>query len=202
MRVFISTEALAAQGLTLKDFGVLLYYIDKGKGDIVPEIGKKLWDKNLLVKEVDGYSFNGCRSKAIQEWFEESKVTEKEAKRDFGALADKLRALYPEGRKPGTQYMWRDNTMTIAKKLKNLDDLCKEYGMPSFTDEQAIEATQRYVASFHGNLQYMQLLKYFILKQNYDKAEKASQLLSFIQNQQAGSDLEPELAFDEFGELV
>lgn len=202
MKVFISTEALAEQGLTLKDFGVLLYYIEKGTGDIAPEITNKLWNKNLLTKEIDGYSFNGFKIKAVQEWFENSAVPAQEATREYGVLADQLRELFPQGKKPGTNYMWKDNTITIARKLKSLDDLCKEYGIARFTDEEAIDATKRYIASFHGNYDYMQLLKYFILKQNYDKAEKASQLLSFIQNKQAGAENEPELEFREFGELV
>ena len=198
MKVFISTDALASHGLTLKDFGVLLYYIDGGHGDINETITKKLWDKNLLVKELDGYSFNGFRTKAMQEWFEESNVPSNVAKKDFGVLADKLRELYPSGKKEGTNYMWRDSTMTIAMKLKNLDEMCKKYGLHRFTDEEAIDATKRYVESFQGNYQFMQLLKYFILKQSYEKAEKASQLLSYIQNENSNQEDSQNI----FGEIV
>ena len=66
MKVFISTEALSEQGLTLKDFGVLLYYIGKGRGDIDPDITNKLWEKNLLVKEIDGYTYKGAEIKLFK----------------------------------------------------------------------------------------------------------------------------------------
>lgn len=98
----------------------------------------------------------------------------------FENLADKLRELYPEGKKAGTQYYWRDSKQMIIKKLKAL---IKKYG-DCFKDEDAIEATRKYVASFNGNYQYMQLLKYFILKNvvKGGEVEETSQLLSYIEN--------------------
>lgn len=100
----------------------------------------------------------------------------------FSQLAEKLRAIYPEGRKNcnGTSYNWRDSNALITKRLKAL---VKKYG-DTFTDEQAIEATKRYVASFNGNYKYMQLLKYFIFKNDIrsGELEESSQLLSYIEN--------------------
>lgn len=95
-------------------------------------------------------------------------------------LAIKLRELFPEGKKAGTNYYWRDSVTTIAKKLKAL---VKKNG-ECFTDEQAITATKEYVSSFNGNYQYMQLLKYFISKQKAvdGTIEEESQLLSYIEN--------------------
>lgn len=95
-------------------------------------------------------------------------------------LALKLRELFPEGKKAGTNYYWRDSVATIAKKLKAL---VKKNG-ECFTDEQAITATKEYVSSFNGNYQYMQLLKYFISKQKVvdGTIEEESQLLSYIEN--------------------
>ena len=88
--------------------------------------------------------------------------------------------MYPNGKKGGTQYYWRDSTNVIAKKLKAV---IKKYG-DCFTDEQAIDATKRYVASFNGNYQFMQLLKYFICKNvvKGGEVEEQSQLLSYIEN--------------------
>ena len=95
-------------------------------------------------------------------------------------LAKQLQELYPNGKKGGTQYYWRDSTNVIAKKLKAV---IKKYG-DCFTDEQAIDATKRYVASFNGNYQFMQLLKYFICKNvvKGGEVEEQSQLLSYIEN--------------------
>ena len=99
----------------------------------------------------------------------------------FENLAEKLRELYPKGKKPGTSYMWKDSNAIIAKRLKMI---VKKYG-DCFTDEQAINATKKYVESFNGNYQYMQLLKYFIHKIviKDGQAEESSQLLSYIENE-------------------
>lgn len=180
MKIVITTEVLQKEGLTLQDFGILLYYIGGETKDICPEISEKLWRKNLLTKELLGYSFNTPIMSTIEGWFAESNTVNNEMDR-FMALADKLRALYPSGRKEGTSYMWKDNTVTIAKKLKTL---CDKFQV-TFTDEEAINATKRYIAQFNGNYSYMQLLKYFILKRDNDKMEETSQLISFMQNEDA-----------------
>lgn len=105
----------------------------------------------------------------------------------YDELADKLRELYPKGRKEGTSYLWRDSHAKIANKLRTL---VKKYNF-KFTDEQAINATKRYIESFNGNYSYMQLLKYFILKKDKDTGEENSQLMSYIENEDctdAGND--------------
>jgi hypothetical protein len=109
----------------------------------------------------------------------------KESKDRFEVLADKLRELYPKGKKPGTSYQWRDSTAIIAKKLKTVVKLYKT----SFTDEEAVNATKRYIESFNGNYTYMQLLKYFISKKVIidGSIEENSQLLSWIQNKEEGN---------------
>lgn len=97
----------------------------------------------------------------------------------YDELADKLRELYPKGRKEGTSYLWRDSHAKIANKLRLL---VKKYNF-KFTDKQAINATKRYIESFNGNYSYMQLLKYFILKKDKDTGEENSQLMSYIENE-------------------
>ena len=97
----------------------------------------------------------------------------------YDELADKLRELYPKGRKEGTSYLWRDSHAKIANKLRTL---VKKYNF-KFTDEQAINATKKYIESFNGNYSYMQLLKYFILKKDKDTGEENSQLMSYIENE-------------------
>jgi hypothetical protein len=109
----------------------------------------------------------------------EFKPKEKEVDR-FEGLATKLRELFPKGKKPGTSIMWRGSNYEIVKKLKTL---IKKTGA-EFTDEQAIEATKKYIESFNGNYAYMQVLPYFILKQVPVNGvyEEKSQLLSYIEN--------------------
>lgn len=100
----------------------------------------------------------------------------------FTDLANKLRELYPAGKKEGTTYMWRGTTAEIAKKLKTL---VVKYGY-SFTEEQVIKATKEYINSFNGNYKRMRLLKYFILKSEKDADDNInviSELMSFIENE-------------------
>lgn len=99
---------------------------------------------------------------------------------NFNTLADQLKELFPKGKKPGTTLMWRGSSYEIAKKLRTL---VKKTGA-KFTNEEAIEATKRYVESFNGNYSYMQILPYFILKQVPVNGiyEERSQLLSYIEN--------------------
>ena len=95
----------------------------------------------------------------------------------------RMREIYPKGLKPGTNYQWRDSTAIIADRLIKL---VAKYDI-EFTDEEAIEATKRYIASFNGNYRYMQILKYFISKQKPVEgapAEQNSQFLSFLQNEE------------------
>lgn len=110
--------------------------------------------------------------------------TSEEKEDRYLRLADKLREIYPKGRKEGTAYMWRDSRAVIAKRLKSLaEGLAKENGI-SFTDEQAINATRKYVESFNGDYKFMQLLKYFIWKSSDENIrDKNSQLLSYIENE-------------------
>lgn len=96
----------------------------------------------------------------------------------FMVLADKLREIYPQGKKQGTNLQWRDSTVMISKRLKSL---IKKYGV-SFTDEEAVAATRRYVDSFHGDYRFMQVLRYFLWKDDKINGEEVSQFLSYLQN--------------------
>jgi len=100
-------------------------------------------------------------------------------------LAEQLIELYPKGKKEGTAYMWRDSKSVIPKRLETLANKLEKTTGETFTDEQAINATKAYVASFNGNYTYMQLLKYFISKRNIidGVTEETSQLLSYIENE-------------------
>lgn len=96
----------------------------------------------------------------------------------YDKLAKKMQELFPEGRKSGTKLMWRDSQPLIAKRLKAV---VKKY-KANFTDEEALEATKKYVESFNGDYQFMQVLKYFISKRNLTTEDETSQFLSYIEN--------------------
>ena len=95
-------------------------------------------------------------------------------------LADKLREIYPSGKIPNTNYYYKCNKQDIINKLKTF---FKMYGT-KYTDEQIINATQKYINSFNGNYAYLKLLKYFIWKDERLKGESVQSLLAdFIENE-------------------
>ena len=103
-------------------------------------------------------------------------------------LATKLKEIFPKGKKDGTNYYWADGTALIVRRLKLF---FKKYGN-KFTDEQIIQAAEKYVQGFNGNYQYMRLLKYFIFKEKVGangEVEGDSELISYIENASQEEDL-------------
>lgn len=94
-------------------------------------------------------------------------------------LANTLRNMYPDGKIPGTSYYYRGNKADIVRKLKSF---FRRYG--EYTNEQIIEATQKYIDSFNGNYTYLKLLKYFIWKDETRDGEtiQVSILADWIEN--------------------
>ena len=96
-------------------------------------------------------------------------------------LATKLKEIFPKGKKDGTNYYWTEGVVLIVRRLKLF---FKKYGN-KFTDEQIIQAAEKYVQGFNGNYQYMRLLKYFIFKEKVganSEVEGDSELISYIEN--------------------
>lgn len=192
MKLIIDSEVCESKGLTLEEFIVL--YLNSKNVDINKTINsiieKKVAGKDLFNPNAVVLSSNS--RKLLEEIILDSDKTVAKNNKRLENLAEKLRELYPEGKKQGTQYYWRDSNSVIVKKLKAL---VKKYG-DCFTDEQAINATKKYVASFNGNYQFMQLLKYFISKNvvKGGEVEETSQLLSYIEN--AGQEDKQQLTID------
>lgn len=77
----------------------------------------------------------------------------------LNALAEKMKLCFPEGKMPGTPYYYRCNRREIVLKLKKF---FIQYG--NYKDEDIVDATKRFVASFKGDYKYLPLIKYFIMK--------------------------------------
>ena len=106
---------------------------------------------------------------------------QQEPKDRLNLLAIRLKEIFPKGKKDGTNYYWADGVALIVRRLQLF---FKKYGN-TYTDEQIIQATEKYVQGFNGNYQYMRLLKYFILKEKVGAAgevEGDSELISYIEN--------------------
>ena len=106
-------------------------------------------------------------------------------------LANKMREVYPQGKMKDrfgreTPYYYRCNKSEVAKALKRF---FTQYGS-DYSDEDIIDATKRYVASFRGNYLGMRLAKYFIMKnpvkqgEDGNYVEQVSDLLTFLENKE------------------
>lgn len=180
MKYTIDTEILDKESMGLDEALYLLSLYKKTPIDDTTI--QKVESKGRLRKEDNVVEITGRGRLLMESILSKSKLhtTQTDLER-FKILADKLRNIYPKGLKPGTNYQWRDSTAIIADRLIKLS---AKYNV-EFTDEEAVDATQRYVNSFNGNYKYMQLLKYFINKQRPVEnapAEQNSQFLSFLQN--------------------
>lgn len=194
MKIILDTEVCKREG---KDADLMLYLISLLSGcKITANTFEKARQQRLLKFDrpydsrsqfPDYVSLNDTGEHVAESIMADSNVSEESGDR-YTALADKLREIFPAGKKPGYAYTWRDSTSCIADRLKKF---FLKYG--EYTDEQVIQATKEYVASFNGNYQYMQLLKYFIWKNKVTgeevvrgrivgEVERQSQLAAWIED--------------------
>ena len=108
-------------------------------------------------------------------------------------LAQQMRELYPQGKMRNrngqlTSYYYRCNNSEVVKKLKKFFTI---FG--NVSDEDILNATRRYVASFQGNYTGMRLIKYFIIKDDVKPSEdgtchveQISDLATFLENKEEG----------------
>lgn len=173
-------KIIKTKGLTLNQFLILLntaldYSPNKEDFEI-------LRNKNLLLLDNSAGEKISNKGRDILQEIAILSELDKDAKRDISNLVEKMQALFPEGKKAGTTQYWRGNKTDITKKLRNF---FRDYG--NHSDEVIIAATEKYVKSFEDTHNtYMQLLKYFISKENRVTGEKVSELMAYIEN--AGSD--------------
>lgn len=188
MKFIIDTDKIQKWGNNGDTFIYLLsLYL---KCPITADTPIKVYNQGYSIKhESDAfppYTINKQGIFKVEQHFLNNEITVNNNNELYEDIANAMREAYPAGKKPGTNYMWRDSTAIIAQRLKSL---VKKYNV-SFTKEEAIDATKRYIASFNGNYTYMQILKYFISKQKPvegSPAEQNSQFLSFLQNKEGNS---------------
>ena len=188
--VCLNKEAAQQNGITIDEALLMLVIhnkanlegaeralIQKGlitaeRNDLFQQVGWRLTNKGTEVLDsviMDSDKEQGPQDRLIQ-------------------LATKLKEIFPKGKKDGTNYYWADGVALIVRRLKLF---FKKYGN-KFTDEQIIQAAEKYVQGFNGNYQYMRLLKYFIFKEKVGangEVEGDSELISYIENAGQEEDL-------------
>ena len=80
----------------------------------------------------------------------------------FDELAERLREMWPPGDKDG-KWPWRDSVGNLSRRLQHLWDIRK---LKQYSIEECIAAANKYLSLFENDTKYMQILKYFILKQD------------------------------------
>jgi len=97
---------------------------------------------------------------------------------EYTEIAKAMQEVYPKGYKQTKmgKYPWRDSIGILTRKLGKLKEL---FPYISFTLEEAVDATKRYVASFGNDTTYMATLKYFILS---EKEEEKSPFMAYLEN--------------------
>jgi len=178
MKIIIDSDVILKKDISMEEFSVLLYYLVGGTGTLNEVLCNILWEKNYLIKVENGYIINNNMLSTIESWMGESSLTNNKSDR-LTDLAEKMRALFPEGKKEGTNLYWKDSTKVIAQRL---GIFIKRYG-DDYSNEQILAATRRYIESFNGNYRFMHVLKYFISKKNLETKEDNSELLSYLENE-------------------
>lgn len=182
MTITIDEEVCKNWGLTMPE--VLALTLVKTGVD-VSVLFASLEDKKALVKDI----FNkylvtlGYDEKVVSVLLDSDK--DRQSQDRIESLAAKMMELFPSGKKQGTYQYYRGNKRDITLRLKKFFKL---YGN-RFTDEQILEATDKYVKAFNGNYSYMRVLKYFIWKdekkldsEGIGYVSEVSDLASYIEN--------------------
>lgn len=183
MTISLNKEACSNNGITLGE--ALLMLAIANKADL-KEAEQALIKKGYITADRDGlFQQIGWRLTNKGTEIIDSVVLDsdkhQEPKDRLNSLATKLKEIFPKGKKDGTNYYWAEGVALIVRRLKLF---FKKYGN-DFTDEQIIQATEKYVQGFNGNYQYMRLLKYFIFKEKVGaggEVEGDSELISYIEN--------------------
>lgn len=188
MQLVINSDVCTAHGLRLEDF-MLLYCIKQGllHTEIMQDLQKEghvVLLGNMVPYNIKNYRLTAKGNKVVEDILNSSIVTEvKTSTSRFDNLATQMCNLFPQGKMPNTKFSWQGSPGVIAIRLKSF---VRKFG--DFSDEQFLNATKRYVQDYaKQNYQYMQLLKYFIWKDDAVKGMD-SQLLTYIQHPEMGTE--------------
>lgn len=149
-------------------------------------------NREILVKDRDVYKVTQHWSDVLDEIISDSSGSIEKSDEELLELAKQMRELYPQGKMKDrygrmTPYYYRCNNSEVVKKLKKFFTIFGNY-----SNEEILDATKRYVASFQGNYSNMRLIKYFILKDDVrpgedgqGHVEQISDLATFLENKES-----------------
>lgn len=162
------------------------------------EMMENLFNREVLVQQGDKTFITQRWSDEIDMILCDSSGNNKKTDKELLELAEKVKDCFPAMRMKDrfgrdTPYYYRCNKSEVAKALKRF---FTQFGN-DYSDEDIIDATKRYVASFKGNYTGMRLSKYFIMKnptkQDVDGngyVDQVSDLLTFLENKEESESVE------------
>lgn len=190
MKIIIDEKACLKHKLTLEEF--LLALCCRQVKD-PQEVVDNLHSREILIDKDDSTIVTQHWSEVIDEILCDSSGNCERTEEQLQQLAIAVKDCFPQqkmrdrfGRE--TPYYYRCNKSEVAKALKRF---FTQYGN-EYSDEEIIDATKRYVASFKGNYTGMRLAKYFIMKNPVKQGEdgngyveQVSDLLTFLENKES-----------------
>ena len=189
MKVTINEKVCLKHKLTLTEF---LMALAVRTCQNVGEVLDNMLNREILVKQGEDYLITQHWSDVLDEIISDSSGSIEKSDEELLELAKQMRELYPQGKMKDrygrmTPYYYRCNNSEVVKKLKKFFTI---FG--SVSDEDILDATKRYVASFQGNYTGMRLIKYFIIKDDVKPSEdgtghveQISDLATFLENKES-----------------
>ena len=189
MKVTINENVCLKHKLTLTEF---LMALAVRTCQNVGEVLDNMLNREILVKQGEDYLITQHWSDVLDEIISDSSGSVEKSDEELLELAKQMRELYPQGKMKDrygrmTPYYYRCNNGEVVKKLKKFFTI---FG--SVSDEDILDATKRYVASFQGNYTGMRLIKYFIIKDDVKPSEdgtghveQISDLATFLENKES-----------------
>lgn len=181
--ICLNKKAAQQNGMTMDEALLMLVIYNKAN---LERAEKALIQKGLITAERNdlfqqvGWRLTNKGTEVLDSVIMDSDK-EQEPQDRLIQLATRLKEIFPKGKKDGTNYYWADGVALIVRRLKLF---FKKYSN-KFTDEQIIQAAEKYVQGFNGNYQYMRLLRYFIFKEKVGangEVEGDSELINYIEN--------------------
>ena len=192
MKLSIDEKVCLKHKMTLPEVLLTLAVRAQGSSDIV----ENLVNREILIRPNEKaplatYLVTQHWSDVLDEILADSSGSVEKTDEELLALAQKMRELYPQGKMKDrfgrlTPYYYRCNNGEVVKKLKKFFTVFGNY-----SDDEILDATRRYVASFQGNYTGMRLIKYFIMKDDVRPSEdgtghveQISDLATFLENKE------------------
>ena len=192
MKITIDEKVCIKHKMTIQESLLALVTRSLGKTFTIDGLLDNMVEREILVKNKDDYAVTQHWSDVLDEIISDSSGKVEKSDEELLQLAQQMRELYPQGKMKDrfgrmTPYYYRCNNSEVVKKLKKFFTI---FG--NVSDEDILDATRRYVASFQGNYTGMRLIKYFILKDDVKPSEdgtghveQISDLATFLENKES-----------------